>query len=160
MQAGERDVRELYRRLLTAWNTQDANEFGVLFAETGELIGFDGSQATGSHEITEHLRPIFADHRTPRYVGLVRSVRMVGDGVAVLRAEAGMLPPDEADINPALSSVQSLLAVHHPHGWEVALFHNTPAHFHGRPHEVDSLTADLRAAAAAAASSGAPPFPL
>ncbi len=150
MDSEERDVRDLYRRLLTAWNTQDADAFGTLFTTTGEQVGFDGSQAAGARAITEHLRGIFAHHRTAKYVSLVRSVRTVGPGVAVLRAEVGMLPPDGDDINPDLNAVQSLLAVREPVGWRVALFHNTPARFHGRPAEVDALTADLRAAAASA----------
>src|ERR1700730_5143904 len=104
---GERDVRELYRRLLTAWNTQDADAFGSLFTKSGEQIGFDGSQAAGAPAITEHLRGIFSHPRTAKYVSMVRSVRTVGPGVAVLRAEVGMLPPDGGDINPDLNAVQS-----------------------------------------------------
>lgn len=149
MDTEERQIRDLYRRLLTAWNTADADAFGGLFTDSGEQIGFDGSQAAGARAITEHLRGIFADHRTARYVSLVRSVRTIGPGVAVLRAEVGMLPADGGEINPELNAVQSLLAVHDSEGWRVALFHNTPARFHGRPEEADALTADLRAAAAA-----------
>jgi uncharacterized protein (TIGR02246 family) len=147
MGAEQREVRDLYRRLLTAWNSQDAEAFGNLFTESGEQIGFDGTQAAGAKQITQHLRSVFGDHQTARYVSLVRSVRLVGPAVAVLRAEVGMLPPDDEDIRPELNAVQSLLAVAGPDGWRVALFHNTPAQFHGRPEEAESLTADLRAAA-------------
>jgi hypothetical protein len=58
-----------------------------------------------------------------------------------------MVPPGGDDINPAANAVQALIAVETGDGWRAAHFHNTPA-FHGRPDEVDALTAELRAAGA------------
>jgi uncharacterized protein (TIGR02246 family) len=72
-------VRDLYARLLNAWNQRSAHDYAALFAEDGALIGFDGSQAAGP-EILHQLASIFADHRTAAYVAKVRDVRPLGPG--------------------------------------------------------------------------------
>lgn len=136
----------LYARLLDAWNEQDAAAYGGLFTEDGEQVGYDGSQTAGSGQITEDIGRIFADHKTARYVPLVRGVRFLRPEVAVLRAEVGMVPPGGDDIVPERNAVQSVVATGGPGRWRVALFHNTPAQFHGRPEAAEALTAELRAA--------------
>jgi uncharacterized protein (TIGR02246 family) len=137
------DVRDLYARLLEAWNGRDAEAFAALFADDGAMIGFDGSQATG-REIREHLQPIFAGHPTAAYVAHVREVRPLAPGVALLRAAAGMVPPGADDLNPAVNTLQTLLAVRSGDGWRIVLFQNTPAQFHGRPELTEQHLAELR----------------
>src|SRR5688572_18614476 len=129
----EQEIRALYQRLLGAWDEQDSKAYGALFTEDGEVVGFDGSQICGAERIDEEMARIFADHRTARYVSLVRGVRLLAPGVAVLRAEVGMIPPESQDVMPDRHAVQSLVAVARSGAWRVALFHNTPAQFHGRP---------------------------
>lgn len=41
-------------------------------------------------------------------------------------------------------AVQSLIAVKSAATWWIALFHNTPAQFHGRPELVQQLTEELQ----------------
>ena len=96
-------VRDLYARLLHAWNGRDAEAFAALFAADGGLIGFDGSQAFGA-EVLEHLRPIFADHPTAACVAKVREVRDLGPDNAILRAIVGMVPPGQQSVNPATNA--------------------------------------------------------
>ncbi len=74
----------------------------------------------------------------------VREVRHLAEGVALLRAVAGLVPPGGSDLNPDANAVQALVAVRTADGWRVAHFQNTPAAFHGRPEEADALTAELR----------------
>jgi uncharacterized protein (TIGR02246 family) len=93
---------------------------------------------------------VFADHRTGTYVGIVHDVAALSPDVAVVRAVAGVVPAGADDLVPALNSVQRLTAVRRDGQWRIALYHNTPAQFHGRPELVDRLTADLRQARAAA----------
>ena len=140
----ESQVRELYHQLLEAWNQRDAKAFAALYEEHGNQIGFDGSQMNGSAEIEAHLRQVFGDHMTARYVGKVREVRLLYEETAILRAVVGMVPHGQSDINPAVNAIQSLVAVKRFGQWKVALFHNTPAAFHGRPEAVAELTAELR----------------
>lgn len=138
-------VRDLYHRLLTAWNDQHARGMADLFAEDGELIGFDGSQAIGPEDIFSHLDPIFRDHPTARFVSIVKHVRFPGPETAVLRAIAGMVPRGKTDINPAANAHQTLVLAKRGESWRILLFQNTPAQFHGRPELVERMTAELKA---------------
>jgi uncharacterized protein (TIGR02246 family) len=90
------------------------------------------------------LRPIFADHPTAAYVTKVREIRMLGRDVGLLRAVAGMIPPGSDDINPALNTIHTLVAVQNADGWRAALFQSTPAAWHGRPQDSAALTEELR----------------
>jgi uncharacterized protein (TIGR02246 family) len=137
-------VQELYRALLAAWNEDDAEAFAAAFAEDGEVIGFDGSELHGRAAIASELGRIFADHATGSYVGIVRSVRPLGEDAFLLRAVAGVVPAGAGDLKPELNSVQSLVASWHDGRWLIDLYHNTPAQLHGRPEAAAALTAELR----------------
>lgn len=115
------------------------------FAEDGNLVGFDGSQADSRNAIEDHLRPIFADHPTATYVAKVREIRFLDDNVGILRAVAGMIPPDAGDINPEVNTIHTLVAVRNANDeWRAALFQSTPAAWHGRPQDSAALTEELR----------------
>jgi uncharacterized protein (TIGR02246 family) len=129
----ESQVRELYRRLLEAWNKRDARTFAALYEENGNQIGFDGSQINGRAEIETYLSQIFADHLTATYVGKLREVRFLNKETAILRAVVGMIPPGQSDLNPALNAIQNLVAVKRANQWKVALFQNTPRPFMAGP---------------------------
>jgi uncharacterized protein (TIGR02246 family) len=144
----EREVRDLYRHLLEAWNRRDVRGFAELFAVDAVVVGFDGSLMAGAGEIARELGSIFADHVTAAYVGIVREVRFLAAEVALLRAVAGMVPPGQRDINPATNAIQSLLVQKFPGGWRIVHYQNTPAQFHGRPALVEQMTEELRRALA------------
>ncbi len=118
--------------------------FGGQFDEACNVVGFDGSLMNGRAEIESELSRIFADHQTAAYVGIIREVRFLSQAVALLRAVAGMVPPGQSDINPAVNTIQSLVAVKREGGWRIALYQNTPAQFHGRPELSEHLTEELR----------------
>jgi len=99
---------------------------------------------SGAAEIEAHLAPIFANHPTGKFVGVVRSVHKLSDEVALLHAHAGMVPAGKDDIKPELNAVQALVAKRADGVWRVALFQNTPAAFHGRREAADKLSAELR----------------
>ena len=143
MEDEQHQVLTIYRRLLDAWNRRDPDAFGSLFGEAGSSVGFDGSQMNGHAEIAATLRAIFADHQTASYVAKLREIRSLGSGVTLLRAVVGMLPPGKTELNPAANAVQSLVVVTESGRLRIALFHNTPAAFHGRPHMVEQLTDEL-----------------
>lgn len=139
------DIADLYRRLLDAWNSYDGDGMAATFAEDGEMIGFDGSQVQGRSDIASELRQIFADHKTAAYVAKVRSVRHIGVEVGLLRAVAGMVPPEQADLNPDVNTHHTVLAEKIDGEWLISLFQNTPAQFHGRPELSKRFTEELRA---------------
>jgi uncharacterized protein (TIGR02246 family) len=139
-------VEHLYRELHSAWNARDANAFAALFAEGAICIGFDGTTMLGPAEIESSLSTIFAHHKTPRYVSVVRSVRALSAEVVLLHADTGLVPEGQIDISPDHNAVQCLIASNHGDGWRIEHFQNTPSAFHGRPQEVEALTEELRAA--------------
>ncbi|HEU5432507.1 MAG TPA: SgcJ/EcaC family oxidoreductase [Thermomicrobiales bacterium] len=143
----ERSIRQLYERLLAAWNRRSAADYAALFAADGDVVGFDGSPVDGRAAIEAHLADIFAHHETAAYVSVVREARLLTPDVALLRAVVGMIPPGQSDLNPAANAVQSLVASRRDGRWRIDLFHNTPAAFHRRPEECDALTEELRRAA-------------
>lgn len=136
-------VAPVYVRLLEAWNRRHAGEFAALFTQDGSVVGFDGSPMNGREEISSTLNAIFAHHQTASYVAKVREIRLLRSDVALLRAVAGMVPPGQAELNPAVNAVQSVLFVNENSEWQVALLHNTPAAFHGRPEMAEQLTEEL-----------------
>jgi uncharacterized protein (TIGR02246 family) len=142
----ESATRELYRQILQAWNKRNAREYALLFAPDGIIVGFDGTQIFGQSEIGAHVSKIFSHHQTASYVSIVREVRSLTDGVTILSATAGMVPPGKDDIDPEVNVVQTLVAVESGNAWKIALFQNTPARFDGRPDEAKKLTEELRAA--------------
>ena len=93
---------------------------------------------------TSLFEECFASHPTATYVSKVREIRLLSGDVALLRAVVGMVPPGQADINPAVNAVQSLVAAKTDGGWRIASFQNTPAQFHGRPEMAQRLTEELR----------------
>src|SRR4051812_39555043 len=134
------ELETLYRGLLDAWNSCDAEAFAALFADDGETIGFDGSSMNGRDAIAEELGRIFADHDTGAYTGIVRRVQELGEDACVLRAVAGMVPAGASDIEPKLNVQQTLLAERRDGAWKVVLYQNTPAQLHGREELADDLT--------------------
>ena len=73
----------------------------------------------------------------------MRSTRALGPDVGLLHAVAGMVPPGGSEIVAERNAIQTVVAHRGDHGWSAALFHTTPAQFHGRPELADSLTAEL-----------------
>jgi uncharacterized protein (TIGR02246 family) len=139
------NARRVYFGLLDDWNRQDAAAMAARFAERGSLVGFDGSMIDGRACIEAHLRPIFAEHPTPLFVGRVREVRRMATGqTLLLRAVAGMWPRGASDLDPALNAIQTMLLSLCDGVYRIEMFQNTPAAFHGRPEESEKLSADLR----------------
>jgi uncharacterized protein (TIGR02246 family) len=138
------DIRNLYQRMTAGWNAGDAAAMTRDFADDGGIVGFDGSEVQGRDRITSYLAGIFADHKVASFVTLVRNVREIAPGVALLRAHVGMVPPGKSEINRATNAVQTLVAVDRGDGWRIALFQNTPAAWHGREEDAKALTAELQ----------------
>lgn len=136
-------IEELHKKLLTCWNKQDANGMAALFTNDGNVIGFDGSQVDGKNQIQKEMQKIFTDHQTASYVWKVREVRFLNEDIALLRAAVGMVPPGKNETMPERNAIQSLIAVKENEDWKIAVFHNTPAQFHGRPQLSEALTKEL-----------------
>lgn len=137
-------VRQLYQAMLDTWNRRSAVDLTALYSEKAHVVGFDGSQINGRAEIEEQMSQIFSNHQTAAYIGIIREVRFVQPQIAILRAVVGMVSAGETDLNPAVNAVQIMLAGKHNGHWQIELFQNTPAQFHGRPELSNQLTEELR----------------
>lgn len=138
------EIQYLYQKLIAAWNNRDAQGMADQFSEQGVQIGFDGSKVVGKSEIFSHVAPIFENHPTAPFITKVNSIRPLGNDAAILHAIAGMIPPGKTDIEPNVNAHQTLVAVKQDEGWQIELFQNTPAQFHGRPELVEQMTEELR----------------
>jgi uncharacterized protein (TIGR02246 family) len=138
-------IRALYTAFLDGWNRRSGATVASAFTDDGDIVGYDGTHTSGRLSIASELRRVFGSHPTATYVGLVRSVRPIAPGVAVLLAHAGVIPPGEEDLEPALHCQQTLVAVDEGGGrWKISLFQITPVAFAGKPEARDALTSELR----------------
>ncbi len=137
-------IRALYTAFLEAWNRRSGAAVASTFADDGDIVGYDGTHTSGRLSIASELRRVFGSHPTATYVGLVRSVRTIGEGVALLHAHSGMIPPGEDDIDPGLHAIHTVVAVLEDGRWKISLFQATPAAWLGRRDARDALTAELR----------------
>jgi uncharacterized protein (TIGR02246 family) len=139
-------IRALYARFLAGWNQRSGVTVSSVFADDGEMVDLDGTLRSGRLTIAADMRRLFSDHATPTFVGLVRSVRRLTEGVAVLHAVAGMVPPGSDALDPGLHTVHAITAVEEDGRWRVAVLQSTPARYGGRADAVAALTAELEAA--------------
>ncbi len=137
-------IRALYAQFLDGWNRRSGAAVAAGFADDGDIIGFDGSHHRGRLSIAADLRQLFGARPTPSFVGVVRSVRPVAAGVAVLLAHAGMIPPGGNDFDLRLHTVHTLVAVEEDGRWRISLLQSTPAAWHQHPEAREALTQELR----------------
>jgi uncharacterized protein (TIGR02246 family) len=142
--ATEAVIESIYENLVNSWNETNARAFSDLFSESGTMVGFDGTTASGKQDIYSHLSSVFADHTPGRFVSIVRDIKVLCPSVGLLIAVAGMVSSGEHQINPKVNAIQSLVVVSEMNHFRIALFQNTPAAFHGRPQVAEHLTAELQ----------------
>lgn len=139
-------IKKLYKKLLKSWNEQDAEKYASCFTDAGCVIGFDGSQMNSRNEIEAEIGGIFVDHQTADYVSKIQEVKFLSNDIALLRGIAGMIPQGATNINPDANAIQSLVVSRNSEAgqWQIELFQNTPAQFHGRPELTEELTQQLQ----------------
>ena len=138
-------IRALYAQFLDGWNRRSGAAVAAAFADDGDIIGYDGTHHHGRLAIAADFRQIFASHQTATYIAVIRSVRPVAPGVAVLLAHAGMIPPGSSDIDPRFHTVHTVIAVDEGAGrWRISLLQATPAAWDQHPEAREILTQELR----------------
>jgi uncharacterized protein (TIGR02246 family) len=138
-------IRGLYAEFLDGWNRRSGAAVAAGFADDGDIVEADGTHLNGRLTIAAHLRKVFGTSQPPAYIGLIRSVRPMAPGVAVLMAHAGAIPAGGNDFDPAQHAVHTLVAVDEGSGhWRITLFQSTPAVWTDHPGQRDALTEELR----------------
>jgi len=138
------DIERLYHELIESWDKVKARDYANLFAEDANVIGFDGSTMNGRKEIFEHINSIFNNHKTGKYVTIVKEVRFLSPDIGILQAVTGLVPSGKDELEPKTNAIQTMVAEKEEDEWHIALFQNTPAQFHGRPELVEAMTKELR----------------
>ena len=143
-------IRALYAQFLDGWNRRSGAAVAAAFADDGDIIGYDGTHHHGRLAIAADFRQIFGSHPTAAYVAVIRSVRPVAPGVAMLLAHAGMIPPGDSDIDPRYHTVHSMIAVDEgADRWRISLLQATPAAWQQHRGGREALTQELRGLLAA-----------
>jgi uncharacterized protein (TIGR02246 family) len=138
-------IRALYAAFLDGWNRRSGAAVAAGFADDGDIVGYDGTHHHGRLAIAADLRQIFTSHETASYVAVIRSVRPIAPGVALLLAHAGMIPPGQNDIDARFHTLHTVVAVDEGGGrWRLSLLQATPAAWHQHPEARDALTDELR----------------
>jgi uncharacterized protein (TIGR02246 family) len=137
-------IRALHAEIIRGWNARDAAAMTQSWSDDVDMVGFDGSQIRGRAAAAKAIAKIFSDHEVARYVSIVREVRQLAPGVAMLQAHVGMIPPGSDRVMPERNAIQTLVAVRHENSWKTEVFQNTPAKWDGRPADVEALTRELQ----------------
>jgi len=139
----ERPVREVYERLLSAWNSYDAVGMANCCADECTFIAFDGTQYFFRKELEQAVATIFKDHQPPRYVHKIREISFFSPEVAQVFAIVGMLRNGDSSVDPSLNAIQLATLRKKGKEWRVISFQNTPARFDQNPELVEEMTQEL-----------------
>ncbi|MGH8607590.1 MAG: SgcJ/EcaC family oxidoreductase [Gammaproteobacteria bacterium] len=122
----EAAVRGLYQQLMDGWNKGSSEAFAAVFAEDGDLIGFDGTHLKGRQGVARFHQPLFKTHlKGTRLVGEVTSVRFLSAEVALMHAIGRTVIRGKSAPSPERDSIQTLVASRHGGEWLLAAFQNT-----------------------------------
>lgn len=126
MPTDERAVRELYARLIDAWNRGNADDFASVFADDAVFIAFDGSRQQGRRAIHDAHVPLFEKYmKGTRLVGEVTDVTFLGPDAAVAHATGSTIARGKTKPSPERDSIQTLVAARRGGEWRLVAFHNT-----------------------------------
>ena len=122
----EAAVRALYQALMDAWNEGSGEAYAAVFAEDGDLIGFDGTHFKGRQEIAPFHQRLFETYlKGTRLVGQVTRVRFLSPDVALIHAIGGTVMRGQSQPSPERDSIQTLIAIKRGGEWRFAAFQNT-----------------------------------
>jgi uncharacterized protein (TIGR02246 family) len=122
----EAAVRALYQQMMHGWNQGSGKAFAAVFAEDGDLIGFDGTHLKGRQEIARFHQPLFETHlKGTRLIGQATSVRFLSPDVALMHAIGGTVMRGKSAPSPERDSIQTLVAMRDGGEWGLAAFQNT-----------------------------------
>jgi uncharacterized protein (TIGR02246 family) len=120
----EAEVRDLLRRLYSAWG--DADAYAGCFTPDADYVVFDGSHAKGRRAIAEMHRPLFERFlKNTRLVSISETVRFPTPDVALVHGKGAVVSARQQQPAKHRLSVQTLVAVKQSDGWIFTAFQNT-----------------------------------
>ncbi|MGC5029579.1 SgcJ/EcaC family oxidoreductase [Micromonospora sp. DT229] len=125
MTMDDRQIRDLFDRLVQAWTDNDAAAYGACFTDDSDYVSYDGTRAVGRRGMQEaHDRLFRGVLAGSALVGEIESIRYVTDGVAIVHGTASVLMPWRARLPKRRLSRQTLVAVRTDQGWRFTALHN------------------------------------
>jgi uncharacterized protein (TIGR02246 family) len=119
-------VADLPQRIVTAWSRHDADAFADMFTEDGSMI-LPGVYCKGREQIRAYMAEGFAGpYRGTQVTGQPVDLRFIGDGVAVLISQGGVLAPGEVTVPDERTVRASWVAVNRDGEWLLAAYQNSP----------------------------------
>ena len=119
-------VAALPERIVAAWAAQDADAFAEVFTDDGSMI-LPGVYRSGRDEIRAFMADAFAGpYRGTRVTGQPVQLRFLGEAVAVLVTQGGVLAPGETAVADERAIRASWIAVHRDGRWQLAGYQNSP----------------------------------
>ncbi|HEX5598948.1 MAG TPA: SgcJ/EcaC family oxidoreductase [Micromonosporaceae bacterium] len=151
MTTDDREIKELFGRLVRAWTDNDAVAYGACFTADSDYVSYDGTRAVGRQDMQEaHDRLFRGVLAGSALVGEIESIRHVAVGVAIVHGTASVLMPWRSKLPKRRLSRQTLVAVRTEDGWRFTVLHNgrvRPVHIPA-PDSLPSRMAQTMGAAA------------
>lgn len=121
----ERAIRAIIAGLSEAWTAGDAEGWAEPFTEDADFTVWNGLYVKGRAEIARGHEQIFNTiYRDTKHRFVVRSVRFLGGGVAVVHAGADVVRKG-ADFPASPQVAPAFVFVKEGGRWRIAVFHNT-----------------------------------
>lgn len=123
--ADQAAVAGLTQRIVAAWAAHDAEAFAAVFTEDGTMI-LPGAYHQGRADIAAFMAQAFAGpYRGTQVTGTPFNLRFLGQDVAVLLTEGGVLAPGETEVAAERAIRATWLAVRRDGEWLLAGYQNT-----------------------------------
>jgi uncharacterized protein (TIGR02246 family) len=125
MTTDDREIEDLFGRLMQAWTDNDAIAYGACFTEDCDYVSYDGTRAIGRLDMQNaHDRLFRGVLAGSALVGDVESIRHVAPAVAIVHGTASVLMPWRSTLPKRRLSRQTLVAVRTASGWRFTALHN------------------------------------
>jgi len=103
----EEAVRAIHRRMIDAWNADDAAGFAAPFTDEADFVAFEGTHLKGRREIASFHRQIFDTVvKGTRLEGEVKFVRFLSAAVAVMHSAVRVILQGRTEASPSRDSMQ------------------------------------------------------
>jgi len=118
------ELRDLFARMVAAWDRADATAYGDVFTEDADYIVFTGTHYRGRGKIADAHDALWARFlKGSRLHGVIDDIRFPGPDVAIVTARGAILRWRFSRRHT--NKVQTLVAVRHEGTWRFTAFQNT-----------------------------------
>jgi uncharacterized protein (TIGR02246 family) len=119
-------IEGLLERQLDAWSAGNGAAFAATYTPDADLTTFDGTHVAGRGPIASFMQVQFDGFlKGTRVSAQPLRTRFIGDSVAVMVTQGGVMFPGETAVPPERFSIQTFVATKSDAGWLFEAFQNT-----------------------------------